>query len=64
MAQRMAQIKSDNVQEVAIFILRPDETTGGKGCTSKAKKPNPDGGPTCPCSNKWFPLLRDYLAGR
>ena len=59
MKERIAQIKADNVPELAIFILRPDEGPDEK-CSTKL---NPDGEPMCPCSNKWFPLARDFLAG-
>ena len=59
MKERIAQIKADNVPELAIFILRPDEGPDEK-CSTRL---NPDGEPMCPCSNKWFPLARDFLAG-
>jgi hypothetical protein len=59
MKERLAQIKADAVPELAIFILRPDEGPD-KECSTK--KLNPDGEPMCPCSNKWFPLAREFLA--
>ena len=59
MKQRMAQLKADNVPELAIFVLRPDEGSADS-CSSKL---NPDGEPMCPCSHKWFPLARQFLAG-
>ena len=62
MAQRMAQLKADRVPELAIFILRSDESNACPGPLSHSSKLNPDGEPMCPCSNKWFPLARDFLA--
>eukprot|EP01051_Picozoa_sp_SAG22_P016674 SAG22_NODE_2400_length_2616_cov_4.016289_3_plen_83_part_00 len=64
MAQRMAQVKADGVPEVAIFILNSGEAYKTcPGPDSHSSKLNPDGEPMCPCSNKWFPLLRGFLAG-
>ena len=62
MKQRLAQLKADNVPELAIFILRSDEANACPGPLSHSSKLNPDGEPMCPCSNKWFPLARDFLA--
>ncbi len=60
MKERLEQIEADNVPELAIFILRPDE---GPHEECSSKKLNPDGEPMCPCSNKWFSLARKFLAG-
>ena len=64
MAQRMKQLKADRVPELAIFILRSDEANECPGPLSHSSKLNPDGEPMCPCSNKWFPFARDFLAGK
>jgi hypothetical protein len=62
MKDRLAQIVADNVPELAIFILRPDEGPHSIECS--VSHFNPDGDRMCPCSNKWFPLARDFLAGK
>ena len=68
MAQRLAQVEADGVPEVAVFILRSDELHACPGPDTPAQpakhKLNPDGEPMCPCSNKWFPLLRAFIAGK
>lgn len=58
MRERIKQIEADGIREIAIFKLTP-----GTACTDQ-NKTNPDNGlPSCPCSHRWFPVAKDFLAG-
>jgi|EP01046_Picozoa_sp_COSAG06_P010338 hypothetical protein len=56
MRQRAAQLSADGVPELAIFELFP--SAPGK-CSALHSKPH-----HCTCSDAWFPVARDFLAGK
>ena len=56
MRQRAAQLSADGVPELAIFELFP--MAAGK-CSAIHSRPH-----HCTCSDAWFPMARDFLAGR
>lgn len=76
MAMRMAQLKADNISEVSIFRMEPNEPEVNDGTSFQCPGPtsnssagtypghhNVDGQPFCLCSMDWFAFTRDWLEG-